>query len=211
MGAFGMLSILGHFLAGLALLVLVPKDNQVQPRYSIITLSLATKEAHHVLSPPKEAYRNRPPIPMQPKREKINSVEVLSFAPSLAHAEDKKITDVEAISTFSVEDPLLVKSEMPSGMIRPSPQLINKDEVKVPYPERARQLMIEGIVHLRFTVSEAGRVIDAKILSGPYHGLRNAALLVAKRLFFLPATDERGQAKTAQIDHEVIFKLTKRS
>lgn len=94
--------------------------------------------------------------------------------------------------------------------IRAHPTLINRDDVKIPYPEQARQMMIEGIVTVRLTVSEAGRVIDAQIVSGPYYGLRQAALMVVRKLFFLPATDENGQAKIAYIDHEVVFRLNKR-
>lgn len=93
--------------------------------------------------------------------------------------------------------------------LRPSPLLVNGNDVKVPYPEKARLLMVEGIVRLRLTVSETGRVIDAEILSGPAFGLRAAALLVARKLFFLPATDAEGNAMTAQVDHDVIFKLTR--
>lgn len=92
-------------------------------------------------------------------------------------------------------------------LLRPHPELVNGDQVHIPYPERARQLMIEGVVRLRLTISEAGRVIDAEVLSGPAFGLRNAALLVARKLFFLPATDEHGQAKTAHVEHDVVFKL----
>jgi TonB family protein len=96
-------------------------------------------------------------------------------------------------------------------LFRPYPQLVNGDEVRVPYPERARQLMIEGVVRMRLTISEAGRVINAEVLSGPAFGLRHAALLVARKLFFLPATDELGQAKTAHVEHDVVFRLNKRS
>jgi TonB family protein len=93
-----------------------------------------------------------------------------------------------------------------SGLIfRPTPQLIN--EVTVPYPEKARQMMIEGVVRLRLTVSKRGNVVNAQILSGPAFGLRNAALDVVKKLSFLPATDGYGEAREAEIDHEVVFSL----
>lgn len=96
-------------------------------------------------------------------------------------------------------------------LFRPSPLLLNGNDVKVSYPERARMLMVEGIVRLRLTVSETGRVIDVEILSGPAFGLRAAALMVARKLFFLPATDMNGKAMIAQVDHDVIFKLNKPS
>lgn len=95
--------------------------------------------------------------------------------------------------------------------VRAYPQLINGHDVHVPYPERARQLMIEGVVRLRLTISEAGKVIHAEVISGPAFGLRNAALKVARKLFFLPATDEHGQARVEQVDHDVVFRLSRQS
>ena len=103
------------------------------------------------------------------------------------------------------------RGESATVQFRANPMLLNSGDVKISYPEQARQLMIEGIVKMRLTVSESGRVIDAQILSGPYFGLRSAALVVARKLFFLPATDEQGRARTAKIDHEVVFRLNKRS
>lgn len=103
-------------------------------------------------------------------------------------------------------------SNLPGGSeLRVRPTLVNGGDVKIPYPKKAKQLMIEGIVRLRLTVSAKGQVIGIEILSGPSFGLRDAALVVARKLQFLPATDELGHAKTAEIDHEVVFKLNRRS
>lgn len=93
--------------------------------------------------------------------------------------------------------------------IRSHPMLINGDSVKVSYPERARQFLIEGVVRLRLRISSQGNVIHAEVLSGPEFGLKNAALSVAKKLFFLPATDQEGVAITKDIEHEVVFKLNR--
>lgn len=87
------------------------------------------------------------------------------------------------------------------------PLLINHDEVKIPYPEQARERRIEGTVLMKLTVAETGKVIDVDIISGPAYGLRQAALMVARKLFFLPATDEEGHARVAHVKHEVIFRL----
>jgi TonB family protein len=90
--------------------------------------------------------------------------------------------------------------------IRHSPVLLNKHEAQILYPEKARLLMIEGSVFLRLTISELGKVIKAEVLSGHYD-LRKAALKLANKLFFLPATDSQGEAKMALVEHEVVFKL----
>lgn len=91
---------------------------------------------------------------------------------------------------------------------RAYPLLMNGDEVAIPYPPQARARRVEGIVKLKLTVATSGEVISADIISGPAYGLRQAALLVARKLFFLPATDEQGEARIAQIEHEVVFRLT---
>ncbi|MCA9507573.1 MAG: TonB family protein [Myxococcales bacterium] len=94
---------------------------------------------------------------------------------------------------------------------RSKPFLLNAQDIKVPYPEQARIKRIEGTVKIKLTVAQSGKVIKADIISGPAYGLRQAALIVARKLFFLPATDDLGRAQVAQIEHEVIFKLTQSS
>jgi TonB family protein len=94
--------------------------------------------------------------------------------------------------------------------IRLAPKLINPD-IHVEYPLKARRLKVEGCVRLLLTVSEEGRVIDVHVVSGPAFGLRQAALRVAQKLAFLPATDAQGRAKVAQIEHDVVFRLHDRS
>lgn len=89
---------------------------------------------------------------------------------------------------------------------RRSPVLLNQDQVKIAYPEKAKVMMLEGTVLLRLTISEKGRVVKAEVLSGHFD-LRKAALKLADKLFFLPATDEQGSAQAAMIEHEVVFRL----
>lgn len=91
--------------------------------------------------------------------------------------------------------------------IRAEPILINHDHLKVDYPNKAKELMIEGVVSLLLTISKDGLVIDAKVLSGPAFGLKDAALSLAKKMCFLPATDNEGNAIIAHIKHDVVFRL----
>lgn len=94
--------------------------------------------------------------------------------------------------------------------VRKTPELI-KSNIKIPYPSRARALLIEGVVRMLLTVSEDGRVTNVKIMSGPAFGLQEAARAVAKELSFLPATDENGHGKISEVEHEVVFRLTDQS
>lgn len=91
--------------------------------------------------------------------------------------------------------------------IRAEPILINHDHLKIDYPNKAKELMIEGVVSLILTISKDGLVIDAKVLSGPAFGLKDAALSLAKKMYFLPATDNEGNAIMAHIKHDVVFRL----
>lgn len=96
-------------------------------------------------------------------------------------------------------------NEEGSNIVRESPVLIANDH-KVSYPEKAKLKMLEGIVLLRLTISEHGRVIKAEVLSG-HNEFIKAALKLADKLFFLPATDHKGSPKVALIEHEVVFRL----
>jgi TonB family protein len=167
-------------------------------------------DVHHNARPHTELVKTTPSFAKRVYRGKLKS--------SLAQQDPKKdFLSVDNIRFTSDQD---VRGEGQDNaskydritnepIVRVKPVLLNGDQVKVPYPDRARRLMIEGIVHMRLTVSATGKVIDAEILSSSPFDLGKAALMVAKNLYFLPATNEYGQAKTAQIDHEVVFKLTK--
>jgi len=96
-------------------------------------------------------------------------------------------------------------------IIRTEPLLINGQHVLVPYPPKARRYKIEGKVRLRLVVAQNGQVIKTEILSCPSYDLQAAALSVAQKLLFLPATDNSGVAKIAEVEHEVIFRLNKPS
>ncbi len=113
----------------------------------------------------------------------------------------------EAPSEVDAHESTSLSGEKGHQTTRLRPFLLNGKEVKIPYPEQARARRIEGTVVMKLTVAETGKVIDVDIISGPAYGLRQAALMVARKLFFLPATDQSGNARVAQIEHEVIFRL----
>lgn len=94
-------------------------------------------------------------------------------------------------------------------MQRHSPVLLNKGE-SIPYPEKAKLLLVEGSVFLRLTVAKDGHVAKAEVISGHFD-LRKAALKLADKLLFLPATDEDGMALVSMVEHEVVFRLIENS
>lgn len=104
---------------------------------------------------------------------------------------------------------VLVQESINNNIIiyRPRPLLSNNNSLKIPYPPRAKRQKIEGTVKMLLTVSENGLVIKAEILSAPAFDLKKAALKIAEKMLFLPATDENGLARIAEVEHEVIFRL----
>lgn len=80
------------------------------------------------------------------------------------------------------------------------------EEVRIPYPPEARRLFVEGTVVVRLTIDVEGRVVGASVVSGPGHGLNEAAVAALKAFRFRPAT--RGGKPTAtQITYRYTFSL----
>jgi protein TonB len=79
-------------------------------------------------------------------------------------------------------------------------------EVKIPYPEEARRAGIEGTVTLSITIDPEGKVVAAKILSGPGYGLNEAARDAIKRFRFKPAI-KGGEAVSTEMKYSYTFLL----
>jgi periplasmic protein TonB len=63
-----------------------------------------------------------------------------------------------------------------------------KGEPFLKYPRKAQEAEIEGIVRVRVTVDEGGRVIATQVLTGLGYGLDEVAVDAVKKLAFEPAT-----------------------
>lgn len=72
------------------------------------------------------------------------------------------------------------------------------------YPLEAKYLGIEGVVHVRVKIDEAGKVLDAECLSGPLW-LRESALAAARQWVFRPALADGKPVKT---DSELTFNFS---
>ncbi len=71
------------------------------------------------------------------------------------------------------------------------PEVIGS-EIKVPYPEAARQAQVQGTVRLKVSIDAAGSVTGVVAIGGPGYGLREAAIGALQRFRFRPAM-KRGQ------------------
>ena len=79
-------------------------------------------------------------------------------------------------------------------------------EVKIPYPEEARRAGIEGTVTLSITIDPEGKVVAAKIISGPGYGLNEAARDAIKRFRFKPAV-KGGEPVSTEMKYSYTFVL----
>jgi protein TonB len=79
-------------------------------------------------------------------------------------------------------------------------------EVKIPYPEEARRAGIEGTVTLSITIDLEGKVVAAKIVSGPGYGLNEAARDAIKRFRFKPAI-KGGEPVSTEMKYAYTFLL----
>jgi len=79
-------------------------------------------------------------------------------------------------------------------------------EFKITYPEEARKAGIEGPVTLSILVDAEGRVVSAKLLTGPGYGLNEAALEAIKRFRFKPAI-KGGQPVSTEMRYTYTFLL----
>jgi len=80
------------------------------------------------------------------------------------------------------------------------------DEVKAPYPPGAKKEGIEGQVILQLTIDDYGKVAVVKRISGPGHGLDEAAEKAAAQFRFKPAK-YNGLAVATQIRYVYSFEI----
>jgi len=79
-------------------------------------------------------------------------------------------------------------------------------EVKPPYPEAARKAGVEGDVLLSITVDDTGKVVAARVLSGPGYGLNEAALKAIWGFKFKPAR-KNGEPVSTEFKYTYHFLL----
>jgi protein TonB len=79
-------------------------------------------------------------------------------------------------------------------------------EVKIPYPPAAQRDWIEGTVVASIVIDEEGKVVSAKVLSGPGHGLNEAAQEAFSRFRFKPPT-KGGRPVSTEIKYRYTFVL----
>lgn len=80
-------------------------------------------------------------------------------------------------------------------------------EPKVKYPDAAKRARVQGVVRLKLAIDVEGRVVSAKVLDGPGHGLDVAALDASKGLLFTPASRNGEAVPVPAMIYRYAFKL----
>ncbi|HYR55344.1 MAG TPA: TonB family protein [Myxococcaceae bacterium] len=79
-------------------------------------------------------------------------------------------------------------------------------EEKIPYPPGAQRERIEGTVLLSVVIDAEGNVVSTKVLTGPGHGLDEAARDAFRRFRFKPAI-KSGQPVSTEMKYKYTFSL----
>jgi protein TonB len=82
-----------------------------------------------------------------------------------------------------------------------------KVEVKPAYPEMARRLGIEGVVHLRLAIDRRGNVKSVRVLQKQGYGLDEAAMEAAWKTSFEPALDLQGKPVDFVFTYDFKFRI----
>lgn len=128
--------------------------------------------------------------PLKQLTQKIKT-KVFKKEPSISKLE----TVASALNSESINKDLKSLYSSESGSV--SASLVDGAQVttrakllsdhKVTYPEEAKENSVEGPVVMDLVIDSNGKVVDAKLIKGPGHGLNEAALAATSKFVFSPA------------------------
>jgi protein TonB len=111
---------------------------------------------------------------------------------------EKQAVDPNEVKAYSAP------KYMPIHQVDSEPK-VDKD-YKAPYPDEAKRAGVEGTVVLSVKVDAEGKVVAARVLSGPGYGLNEAALDAIKRFKFHPAI-KNGEPVSTELKYLYTFLL----
>jgi protein TonB len=135
---------------------------------------------------------NMPKMPNPPDLEADPS-QVIMLPSRLSSGENN--LDLKFPASEEVEVPPPPSSRQNSGDLVGANVI---SSVKPTYPPAARTQRLSGNVEVRVMISETGRVVDAKALSGPMM-LQGAAVAAARQWVYKPATRNGAPVKTESV------------
>lgn len=131
-------------------------------------------------------------LPLTKKVSKVFGVRKESLTTGDAEAVGVKVgntlaTEVDQKVLKPEEENLPVPTE--EYLVTAMPRPLN--EFRIPYPDQAKALNIQGVVVMDILVDEKGVVRDAILIEGPGYGLNEAAIEAIKQFKFSPALIEK--------------------
>jgi len=190
-----------------------PPPEPEQPKAKPPPIKVARAEVPKPPPPPDEPPPPPPPNDAPPPEQPAKPVLVVgismsstttagNFAAAVGNTlygkTEKKAADPTEVKAYSAP------KYMPIHQVDSEPEVAQ--DFKAPYPPEARHAEIEGTVVLSVTVDTEGKVVAAKILSGPGYGLNEAALEAIKRFKFKPAR-KNGEAVSTELKYSYTFVL----
>jgi protein TonB len=154
--------------------------------------------------PPNEPPPEPPPkpVPLVVGISMSSTTNAGNFAAPVGNTTYGKVAE-RAVNPQEVK-PYAAPKYAPIYQVDREPQVAS--EVKIPYPEEARRAGVEGTVTLSITIDAEGRVVAAKIVSGPGYGLDEAAREAIRRFRFKPAI-KGGEAVSTEMKYSYTFLL----
>jgi protein TonB len=188
-----------------------------------LDIALALSLALHIL-----AFVVMPNIKIQPLKTETEEIEVIDIPPEIEIPPPPKevarpkipveTLDEDVEEEETIEDTTLDMSDLPDAPPPPpqsggdflvfdkAPKV--KKFVQPDYPTLARQAEIEGIVVLKVTVNERGRVMRATVLRSDAEVFNNSAIEAVQQWEFSPA-EQSGNPVKATITIPLQFSLNR--
>lgn len=176
--------------------------------------------------PPRPRPRPRPRRPAVAQRPTAAANPDTPPPPPVFGASKESVTDGESTFTVPLGNTVATSPEHrgplkegqpepappPPPPPRPRPVTLRRppkilQEVKVPYPSRARGLGVEGTVRVRVLVGPDGTVRRAQVISGPGFGLNEAAREALLKFRFEPAIGSDGKPMAWWITYSYAFEI----
>jgi periplasmic protein TonB len=204
--------------AGSFIFLTSPNASAQEEEEPEIEVQLAKEPEPEPEPPPPAVVEEKPKpkprvsVPIEIPKEAIKEAEPVPQQANEPDPFEEKTTVVEAPKPTVVEAPkpvLTPKAAKPQGPTR----VLEDDTPPVPiaqskpeYPASAKAAGLEGVVIVKYVISETGIVTDAKVLKGPPE-LSGVCLASVKTWRFKPALDFQGKPKAVTKIARFPFKL----
>ncbi|MDD5528517.1 MAG: TonB family protein [bacterium] len=167
-----------------------------KPKVRKLTADVVT---HAVELPQQMQQLKEPPPPPKPQ---------MPVAAATDAEVEANTIDRTGFDTFD-KAPVAPQAEaIPFSAVEVKPVLLNKDVVKMDYPELARKAEIEGTVFVRYIIDTLGNVGDIKVIKGVHELLDEAAVKTARQYKFSVAR-QRDKAVRVVMEQPIRFTLNK--